>query len=527
MIPRLFYAVIAAMLCSMPMRVMAESNENSFSAQNYLDVSPSVEHPVEYCGEVIANAGGGEFAPYYLMSNNFGVLTQPYSMLARISAKRTMDLNRRFSWGFGADVIGGFSSSRGYERFSIEDNSMVMIQRRPAAVRLQQLYGEVKYRSLFLTAGLKEVGSAMLNDRLSSGDLTWSANARPIPGVRAGFHGFENIPFTNGWVQINGELFYGRPSDNHWLEDHYNYENYFVTTGRWINYKRLYLRTNPHQPVSVTVGMQAAAIFGGTQNSYNDGRLVEQSKSSLRLGDFIDMLIPRQGDSYWTGNHLGSWDFKSSFRVDNKNELIAYFQWPWEDGSGIGKLNGFDGLWGVEYKRAGSGIVTGAVIEYLDFTNQSGPLHWDPEDFPGTTIVDWATGSDDYYNHFFYNGYAYYGLSQGTPFMTSPIYNRDGYMRFVDNKVRGFHVAVEGEVSRAVDYRAMFSWRQAWGSGYIPRVSKVSDTSAMLEVKWWVPSVAGLSVKGAVAIDRGEIFGNNAGVSVTVAYKGDLKIWKL
>ncbi len=226
MILRLLYVLIAMSLGVVS--VKAELLEGIPAPQNYLDVSVGVEPPVEFCGEIITNAGSGEFAPYYLMSNNFGVLTQSYSLLARISAKRTMDLSRRFSWGFGADVIGGLSSSRGYERFSVEENSMVMIQRRPAPVRLQQLYAEVKYRSVFVTAGLKEVGSAMLNDRLSSGDLTWSANCRPTPGVRAGFHGFENIPFTKGWVQINGELFYGRPADNHWLEDHYNYENYYV-----------------------------------------------------------------------------------------------------------------------------------------------------------------------------------------------------------------------------------------------------------------------------------------------------------
>lgn len=484
------------------------------------------ELPVAVTGSLSINAGSGEFAPFYLMSNNFGVFTQPYSVLARASVIKPVDFGSRFSFGFGADVIGGYFSSRKYERYSVDKGETVMIARRPSAVRIQQLYGEVKYRSLFLTAGVKEVGSAMLNDRLSSGDLTWSANCRPMPGVRAGFHGFEDIPFTNGWVQVNGELFYGRPADNHWLEDHYNYENYYVTTGRWINYKRIYFRSNPQQPFYVTVGMQAAAQFGGTQRNYNDGVLVDESKASLDFMDFVDMLIPRQGDDFWTGNHLGSWDLKATVKLNDGSTLMAYLQSPWEDGSGIGKMNGFDGLWGVEYRRPGRGIVTGAVVEYLDFTNQSGPLHWDPDDFPGTTITDWATGADDYYNHYFYNGYACYGLSQGSPFMTSPIYNRDGYMRFVDNKVRGFHVAVEGCVARDVDYRAMLSYRQAWGSGYIPRIAKVHDFSAMVEASWLVPTVKGLSLKGSAAVDRGDIFGNNFGVSLTLSYNGEFTLWK-
>lgn len=486
----------------------------------------SAEFPVALDGSVIANVGSGDFAPFYMMSNRFGILTQPYSVLARISVDKKMDFNRRFSFGFGADFIGGYSSSCGYERYSLKNNDFEMIQRRPAAVRAQQLYAEIKYRSLFLTAGVKEIGSAMLNDRLSSGDITWSANFRPVPGVRAGFHGFEDIPFTNGWVQINGEFFYGRPNDNHWLEDHYNYYNYYVTTGRWINYKRVYFRTNPEKLVSVTVGMQAAAQFGGTQYEYSAGELLEKNKAPLGLKEFVNMLIPHQGEGFWEGNHLGSWDFKSTIQIGNGHQINAYFQWPWEDGSGIGKMNGFDGLWGIEYHNSRRGIITGAVVEYLDFTNQSGPLHWDPDDFPGTTITDWATGSDDYYNHYFYNGYACFGISQGSPFMTSPIYNRDGYMRFVDNKVRGFHVAVEGVVSDRLNYRAMFSYRQAWGSGYIPRVNKAHDTSAMIEGEWYVPYADGLSLKGAVAVDRGDIFGNNFGVSLTFSYRGELRLWK-
>ena len=94
---------------------------------------------------------------------------------------------------------------------------------------------------------------------------------------------------------------------------------------------------------------------------------------------------------------------------------------PWEDGSGIGKLNGFDGLYGIEYSSGNKSIINGAVVEYLDFTNQSGPIHWAPNDFPGTTIKVQATGADDYYNNYAYNGYQYYGMSIGSPFIKSPL----------------------------------------------------------------------------------------------------------
>lgn len=486
--------------------------------------SVKAQHPIDYRGEIIANAGSGNFAPYYIASNNFGIMTQPYSTLARAAAWKEMNTDARFSYGFGVDALAGYSSSTPYLRYLPAEDIFTPIDRHAARVWLQQLYGEVKYRCLYLTVGLKETGSALLNDRLSSGDITWSANSRPMPGVRAGFHGFENIPFTNGWVQLNGEFFFGKPTDNDWLTERYNHFNSFITTGRWINYKRLYFRTKPSKPLSVTIGMQAAAQFGGTQRSYINGVIDNTETSPAKLQDFFKMLIPGKDDEYWAGNHLGSWDIVARYRLRCGHEIKLYLQSPWEDGSGIGKLNGFDGLWGIEYKSPVKSIVSGAVIEYLDFTNQSGPLHWDPIDNGNSTIANQATGADSYYNNYFYNGYAYYGMSQGTPFLMSPLYNLDGYMRYIDTRVRGFHAAIEGSVTQTVDYRAMVSYRLSYGDSYVPRLKKVHDTSWMVEAQWHPATMPGMTIKAQVAMDRGDMYGDNFGAMLSLSYRGILNL---
>ena len=74
--------------------------------------------PVNYKGEIIANAGSGNFAPYYIASNNYGILTQPRSTLARAAAWKEMETGERFSYGFGIDIIGGYASSTPYLRYS-------------------------------------------------------------------------------------------------------------------------------------------------------------------------------------------------------------------------------------------------------------------------------------------------------------------------------------------------------------------------------------------------------------------------
>ena len=111
------------------------------------------------------------------------------------------------------------------------------------------------------------------------------------------------------------------------------------------------------------------------------------------------MFFPREGgENYYKGSHLGSWDFKADYRMRDGGCISAYFEWPWEDGSGIGRMNGWDGLWGIQYSFPGKGPVGKAVVEYLDFTNQSGPIHFDPEDNPFNPITGHAQGGDNYYN---------------------------------------------------------------------------------------------------------------------------------
>ena len=479
---------------------------------------------INYRGEFQAISGKGDFAPYYIASNNFGTVTQTTTALMRGSLWHDMETDGRWSFGFGADMIFDYASATDYLRYNLPQKSWDSHALRPSWAWLQQLYVETRYRSVFLTAGLKEVGSALLNDKLSSGDLTWSANARPMPGLRIGFYDFVDIPFTNGWVQINGNFFFGKPTDNDWLKSHYNYYNAFITTGRWVNYKRCYFRTNPSMPLSVTVGMQAAAQFSGRQRYYINGELEFEQDSPLRLKDFFDMMFPHGGDNFYSGNHLGSWDMLARYELASGGIVKAYFQWPWEDGSGIGKLNGFDGLWGIEFQSPRKGIINNVVIEYLDFTNQSGPLHWARGDNPGTTIPGQATGADSYYNNYFYNGYAYYGMSQGTPMLKSPLYNTDGYLRYTDTRMRGFHLALSGSINGNIDYRAMVSYRKSWGDPFIPSLSTAHTTSFMVEAVGSHPSLPNWNIKAQIAADRGNLYGNTWGVGMSVTYKGSFNI---
>ncbi len=493
----------------------------------------SADNLIDWSAQTSVTLSSGTFAPYFIASNTGGLYTQPFSAIERGHIGCRIDTTRRFSWAFNADVAAGWSSGTDYERYNPDTREFYTHSISPRPIILQELWASIKYRGVYLTAGQASYNPDIFPE-LGSGDLTLSLNARPIPGVRAGFINFQNIPFTHGYVQIQGDISYGKFTDGGWLEEHYNRYNNFVTTGTWFHHADLHLRTDPRQPFSVTVGMQHAAQFGGTLTNYYRGTATGSEKQKVSVKDFFKIFIPRTGgssgvygdDAYYYGNHLGSWDLTMRYRFRKGMTLTLYAQSPWEDGSGIGKLNGWDGRWGVAVSNTGLGWLREVTAEYLDFTNHSGPMHWDTEDHPGTNIPGEATGADEYYNNFFYNGWANYGMSIGSPFMRSPLYNTDGYMGYLYNRVRGFHIGAAGRISPELDWKALVSYRTSTGTPYMPSLKKCDDTSVLLGLNYNLSSIPGLSIGASLAIDAGSLYGASTGILATVTYSGSFNLKK-
>lgn len=486
--------------------------------------SAAEPYRMDWDAQFRAVASDGTFSPYYLGSNRYGVTgASPDAVYMRAGIRRAMNDSTRFSYGFGVDLTAGYFSEVDYLRI-LPDGTRTTHGVNAGYWYPQQLYAEVRYRSLFLTAGMREFDRSIY-PALGSGDLVMSRNARPVPQVRIGFTRFTDVPLTRGWLQVQAELAYGRFIDSGWLRRQAAHQYSFVTTGVWLHYKRLLFRVGERQPLAFTVGLEHAGQFGGHQTSYLHGEVVGKRHFDAGLKQWLKMLIPKQGEgsAYYDGNHLGSWDAKLRYRFRSGDELEAYVQFPWEDGSGIGKLNGFDGVWGLHYQRSTPWWIDGAVAEYIDLTNQSGPMHWAPGDTPGTGIPGQATGSDDYYNNFAYDGWANYGMSMGTPFVKSPAYNANGYPRFADNRVRGFHLGITGSPAAAWGYTVYYSFRTSWGTPSLPAVAKRRASSFMAEAVWKSP-LPGFSVDAAVAFDHGKLYGNCFGASVGISYIGSLAI---
>jgi len=480
------------------------------------------------------NTGNSSLAPYHIASNRGGTLTQRHSALLSAMIKHEMDTAHRLSWGAGAEVWGGYSSSVDYMRYNVQDKNFSVNPQHPSRLWLQQAWIEGKHRSVFLVVGQKDINPGFVNRNLSSGDLIMSGNARPPLGARLGFVNYQNVPFTRGWVQIRGEYGFYKNADSQWLENHFNYYNSFINVHYWYNYKNIYFRTKPTKPLVLTLGAQAACQFAGTATYYNKGEIWQEVKMKADFKAFLHTLFAGPGSdnggdrAYVEGNHVGSWDIALDYTLPSGEVLRGYYQSPWEDGSGIGKMNGFDGLWGLEYRSSKSSWLTGAVLEFIDFMNQSGPIHFAYKDFiddehpSGSDIAANATGSDEYYNNYCYNGYQNQGMSVGSPMAKSPLYNIDGYMRYTDNRFRGFHMGFTGDFGSQVSYRALLSWRKSYGTPFLPRLEPLTCTSMMLEGIYRPKGVKGLEIKAQVAHDHGKLYGgNNTGAMVSIHYNGN------
>lgn len=477
---------------------------------------------------VQANGGSGDFAPYYISSLRHGYLTSSAGGYLGLKADKPIDISKRFSYSFGAQGWIAPQSKVDYQRFNSHTQQWDTRSLRPSPAILQQLYGQVKFRGVYLLAGLHDFSSALLNERLSSGDLIESGNSRNIPQVRMGFIDFQNIPFTNGWVQIQGELAYGKETDNGWLKDHYNYYGSHLTLGGWYHYKRCYFRTKPSQPFSVTVGLQSACQFSGQVEWFNrNGQLHQSRGNKFAVRSLLDVLLTRFDETYYQGNHLGAWDFQARYRLRNGSEIKAYFSWLWEDGSGIGKLNGMDGLWGLEYSSSRKdAAVSGAVLEFMTYMNQGGPIHYSPSDYKEPTLQGQkAEGADNYYNNHETNGYALWGMAIGSPMFISPVYNTNGAVtQYLNNRFWGIHGAVEGQLYKDVRYRAMASYRRFFGTPFIPAITPTYDVSVSVEAQWQLRRVPGLELSAQLASDAGtSAYGHNFGALLSARYSFSLR----
>lgn len=378
---------------------------------------------------------------------------------------------------------------------------------------IQQAYADIRYKCLGIQAGSKEINSPLLNQQLSSGGLTWSGNARPIPQVAIGVFDYVHIAPK---VQVKTELSYGWFTDTKYQEKHVG-DDYSYTRKIKYHHKSFFFRFG--QPTGkwlFDIGMSLDAQFGGyKERGRDEGDLGNGWK------DYWNVLIPQSGGDdapggeqvWYQGNYMGSEHIKLTYKHANFS-ISGYLENYYDDFSGMGKQNGLDGLWGIEFKANQYQAINNIVIEYYQTTNQSGPLHGLDDSIVGKT-----GGADDYYNNDWYPGWTHWGMGMGNPLVASPIYNQNGNLAFQYNRVKAVHLGWSGDIAPEWTYRAKLSFNRTWGTPFKPTIEVLENFSTFAESKYVPSKWQGWSFTASAAFDMGDIYGDNLGFQFKVHKK--------
>lgn len=424
----------------------------------------------------------GDYTPLWQVSNQHGLASLKDNAYLRGAVFYKQERNN-WTFSFGADMAVG----AGLDRWVIP----------------QQLYADVKYRWAGIWAGCREIESALLDQELSSGGLTWSGNARPIPQVSLGIPHYIHLTPA---VQLKAEIAFGWFCDGKYQKQRVG-EGYAYAKSVKYHHKSFFLRFGkPSAHWQFDLGMQVDNQFGGYSVSKD-----ETIDFGNTWKDYFTALIPynRGEGKYFEGNFLGSEHFKLTYKhADYK--LSAYLENFFEDFSGMGKLNGFDGLWGFSYHTTKKQLINALVMEYYQTTHQSGPLHG--LDFSEAIKTG---GADNYYNHA-YSGWTHWGMMNSNPLIVSNQYNCDGFLSLRHTRIKALHMGWKGDIARQWSYRAKMSFTRSWGTPFFPTLSVYENYSAFFEVKYHPLKLKDWSFKASVAFDTGQLYGDNLGFQVKI-----------
>lgn len=456
--------------------------------------------------------GTGDVSPFWFNVNRHGLgSVYPNSAYLLAGISKDWDTSLRFDYAWGLDLAGCYNLD--------------------ANVIVQQAYVDLKYRSLFLSLGSKERNGLFRNPLLSTGGTLWSGNARPIPQVRAGFYDWVR-PFRADWFALKGDISYGWFTDQRFQKNFINKANGMYVKDVIYHHKYIAFQFgNNETRFKVEAAYEIDQQFGGKQVYYKNGEIEKTVQIPSKLKDYIRAFFPLGGSSddletntqYYQGNYVGEWQVNLHYKIDDRHRLRAGFEKFWEDASAMSFQNRMDGLWSLEYTRSEPAFITGALIEYFQSTDQSGPIHWCPSisgEGVGTNIKYEAYGADGYYGHSVYNSWSHWGQHIGNPLIPSPVYNKDGLLTSFCSRVKSWNIGVNGQITPEWQHRILLTHMRGWGN-YSNRFNNVEkNLSGLVEVTYLPVWQTRLSFKLATAFNTGKLYGGEAwGVKLAATYR--------
>lgn len=468
---------------------------------------------LQYEFSLQGTAGGGDNAPFWFTNNRYGLgTTQNFSGLARVSLKRTVETDSLWFWriGYGVDIASPINEENGY--FCI-----------------QQAYADIEWKMLRLSLGQKERPSELKNPYLSTGGMTLSMNARPLPQVRLEIPDFWAVPGTKGIFSFKAHIAYGWYTDNKWQRNFNAGTRNAYTGNSMFHSKALFIRLGNRElfPLEVTGGLEMACQFGGTGWNVLSYVGNELNQNVDLGGNLWNAFLPGGGDvndenyTNAAGNHIGSWHLRLDWKEKNWG-VGVYMEHLFEDHSQMFMEYGFwkDMLLGLEVNLPKNPFLSTLVYEYNHTMDQSGTIYHDmTEEVPVQ-----VSARDDYYGNHVYGSWQMGGFVLGNPLILSPIYNpyfnRKGSLEVMHNRLRVHHIGLTGRPSTQWGWRLLYTHQVSYGTYKMPTLDPLSSNYLLVEATYSPRWCQGLSFSSSYGHNIGDLLGNSHGAMLSIRFDG-------
>jgi hypothetical protein len=449
---------------------------------------------------------GGYFAtneklPYWMQANQFGVPPDSpnTALLTQHFYSKPDSVKKFFDYDYGLELN--------------------VLNGQQTTIRLTEAYIRPKFGAFHLLVGRKKQVHGIGDSTLSSGSMTWSGNAQPVPEVQIGISEYQKLLFN--WFSFKGHISHG------WFQEQTFVEDYF------LHQKSLYFRIGkPNGKVKLHGGILHSVQWGGTpkyETNENDGKTVN-GKFPSDWFTFKQVFFPRAAIVDTTlgysnfevenrfGAHLGQVDFAAEVNT-NSLTILGYRQIPIETGRTIGSLSNLDdGVYGLSFKgKKEESFFQKLVVEYLFTMNQHSYqgllarlLDIPPKNYMNDAFL---------FNHQqYFDGWSYNGRTIGSPFLIPQSEIRterkvDNDFVFVNNnRIRAFYLGFNGKINE-VSLTLRTSFSKNFGAITLP-TPPAAQNSYFFQASIPLKRIGG-SFKTSIALDQGNLIYDNYGVNIS------------
>jgi len=376
---------------------------------------------LNFSGEATARGliSSEEILPFWFYSNQRGRVNDSTNVALWLTARETWAINTNSDIEIGGGIL--------YQDAEEEE------------VDLDELYIQYRNSWLRIVGGVKQYDE--LYDGLSgtNGNMLWSLNAKPMPGLQINtlkpiYLIFNNqLGFSGSW----SEFVMGKER--------------FVKNTR-LHKKTLYLHYKTNNSLNIALGIEHFVQWAGDSP---DPVIGSQPRS---FKDYLKVITGQGGDedafdgeqSNALGNHLGSYELRISKSFKNI-EMEFMYSHLFEDGSGMLYYNPADGRYGL-YANLNKNQEVQLWVEKLlyEFYYTKDQSH-DRTPFKHV----W----DNYFNNGIYrSGWTYENRILGLPFFTLNNYGSE-YPIIGNNRVIVHHFGANGFLINRYKYKLLVSYR--------------------------------------------------------------------